>query len=60
MRNPAQDKFRRRVRLWLINRNKTVTDLALTIQRRRDTVSTAIHHDRFPRVRKLIEEVISK
>lgn len=59
MRPNAQAKFRRRVKTWLAQNDKTVSDLARAIGRRRDTVSTAIHNERFPRVRERIEKVIS-
>jgi len=59
MPSPAQDKFRRRVKVWLLKQNLSVTDLAKAIGRRRDTVSRAIHQGRFPRVRKAIEETMS-
>jgi len=47
------------VKLWLLKRNLTVTDLAVSIGRRRDTVSRAINQGRFPRVRRAIQEAIS-
>jgi IS30 family transposase len=56
MRLSAQDKFRRRVKTYLASNDLTVTGLAKTIGRRRDTVSTEINSGpRFPRVRALIE-----
>lgn len=55
----AQEKFRHRVKLWLLTKDLTVTELALKIGRRRDTVSRAINQDRFPRVRSRIEELIA-
>lgn len=58
MSTAAQDKFRRRVKLWLVHENLTVTGLAQKIGRRRDTVSRAINQDRFPRVRRAIEEIV--
>ncbi len=42
----------------MVRRNLTVTELAKRIGRRRDTVSTAIHSERFPRVKALIEEAL--
>lgn len=54
----AQAKFRRSVKLWLLNEEKTVTDLAVIVGRRRDTVSTAINNDRFPQVREAIKKAI--
>jgi len=54
----AQEKFRRRVKTWLISKNRTVTGLADAIGRRRDTVSKAINGGRFPRVRKQIQKEI--
>lgn len=58
MRGSKQANFRKRVKVWLIHRNMTVTQLAQQLGRRRDTVSSAIHSDRFPRVRRAIEEAI--
>jgi DNA-binding Xre family transcriptional regulator len=54
-----QTNFRRRVKVWLAHRNETVTALAARIGRRRDTVSSAIHSGRFPRVRAQIAKAIS-
>ena len=59
MSTKSQDKFRRRVTVWLIQRDLTVTNLAQQIGRRRDTVSQAINHGRFPRVVRQIEEAIA-
>ena len=53
-----QAKFTKRVRIALIQRGLTVSALAKQIGRRRDTVSTAIHSTRFPRVRAQIEEAL--
>lgn len=55
----TQDKFRRRVKTWLLNRNLTVTYLAKRIGRRRDTVSQAINRGKFPRVCRRIEQEIA-
>lgn len=60
MRLSAQDKFRRRVKTHLAQNDITVTRLAQSIGKRRDTVSTEINSGpRFPRVRALIEAFIS-
>ena len=58
MTRKPQDKFRRRVKRWLLDNELTVTELAERIGRRRDTVSTAINQKRFPRVTERIEEEI--
>lgn len=56
----SQDNFRTRVKVWLAqDRRRTVTSLAKTINRRRDTVSRAINQPRFPRVREQIEKAIA-
>jgi len=47
------------VRIKLVQRKLSVTDLAKLIGRRRDTVSTAIHSERFPLVKRRIEEALS-
>lgn len=60
MRLSAQDKFRRRVKTYLAQNDLSVTSLARTIGRRRDTVSTEINSGpRFPRVREAIERHLS-
>ena len=59
MSTKSQDKFRRRVKVWLIERDLSVTTLAHRIGRRRDTVSQAINRGKFPRVCRQIEEVIA-
>lgn len=59
MRTNSQDKFRRRVKVWLIQRDLSVTNLAKQIGRRRDTVSQAINRGKFPRVVRQIEEAIA-
>jgi transposase len=58
MRPTSQELFRRRVKIWLVHQNMTVTELAQKIGRRRDTVSTAIHSKRFPKVRTQIAKEI--
>jgi IS30 family transposase len=61
MRLSAQDKFRRRVKTHLAQRDLSVTSLAKAIGRRRDTVSTEINSGpRFPRVRALIEQHLAQ
>lgn len=42
----------------MVKRDLSVTDLAKLVGRRRDTVSTAIHSDRFPVVKRQIEEAL--
>lgn len=59
MKRKKQAPFSQRVRLHLVKRNLSVTALAKLIGRRRDTVSTAIHSDRFPVVKRQIEEALS-
>ena len=55
----SKENFRRRAKMWLIRHNKTTSDLAALIGRRRDTVSKAINQGRFPGVKAQIMEVIS-
>ena len=59
MSTHSQDKFRRQVKVWLIQRDLTVTKLAQNIGRRRDTVSQAINRGKFPRVCRQIKEAIA-
>lgn len=54
-----QAEFARRAKKALIDRGLSVTGLASRIGRRRDTVSTAIHSARFPKVRAQIEKHLS-
>lgn len=61
MPHAPQDKFRKRVKVWLAgDRARSVTKLAKLIGRRRDTVSRAINQGRFPLVREQIERAISQ
>lgn len=46
--------FARRAKKALIDRNLSVTALAIRIKKRRDSVSTSIHTDRFPKVREKV------
>jgi hypothetical protein len=58
MHPKAQEKFRQRVKIWLVANNRSVTTLAAKIRRRRDTVSKAINGGRFPRVQdEIIQEI---
>lgn len=59
MRTSAQAKFKRRVKSWLIEEDKTVSELAKLVGRRRDTVSTAINQPRFPLVKREILRAIA-
>jgi len=60
MRLSAQAKFRRRVKTYLAQNDLTMTGLARSIGRRRDTVSTEVNSGpRFPRVRALILDRIA-
>ncbi|HSI10389.1 MAG TPA: hypothetical protein VK961_00030 [Chthoniobacter sp.] len=58
MPRSPQAKFSKRVRIEMVKRDLSVTDLAKLVGRRRDTVSTAIHSDRFPVVKRQIEEAL--
>jgi ABC-type taurine transport system substrate-binding protein len=60
MPTAAQDKFRKKVKVWLAqDRSRSVTALARRIGRRRDTVSRAINQDKFPLVREQIAKEIA-
>jgi len=61
MRRTVQQEFAIRVKVALVERGLSVSALAgmLTPPRPRPSVSAAIHHGRFPRIRKQIEKVLS-
>lgn len=54
----TQAQFARRAKKALIDRGLSVTDLAGRIDQRRDSVSTAIHNCRFPKVRARIAKYL--
>lgn len=54
MSTAAQDKFRRAAKRALLDRDLTVTALAVKLGKARNTVSIAIHHPMFPAVRRAI------
>lgn len=51
---PDKNNFSRDVRRELVDRNMSVKKLAAKIDRPRETVSRAIHNEKFPHVRKKI------
>jgi hypothetical protein len=53
-----KNKFARRVFVRLLDLNMSVSQLAEKIGRPRQTVSTAIHGQSFPRVRKAVAETL--
>lgn len=59
MRPSTQDKFRRRVKTWLLHRNETVTALARRIGRNRCNVSSAINSGHNRRIRAEIEKLLT-
>lgn len=54
----AQANFKKRIRVALATQDMSVSALAKKIGRRRDTVSVAIHSNRFPIVKRQIEEAL--
>lgn len=54
-----QVEFAVRVKTRLLHRGSSVAELARDIGRPRSTVSQAIHHGRFPRVRKQVKEALA-
>lgn len=58
MRRKNQIKSGLAIKMMLLQRGQTITSLGAKINRPRSTVSQAIHQNRFPRVRKQIEEAL--
>ena len=56
--DPRKNKFSTRVRHRMVDLDLNVTDLAVQIGRRRSTVSTAIHTNKFPRVKRAVAEAL--
>jgi len=57
-RRRKQSRFAIRVRIALVRRGITVSDLARRIGRPRSSVSMAIHTPRFPRIRRAIRQAL--
>lgn len=56
----TQDKFALEVKTCLWRRGSSITALARSIKRPRSTVSQAINHGRFPRVRQEIQKALGQ
>ncbi len=58
MPSPAQDKFKVKAKIRLLELDLTVTDLARKVGKARNTVSMAINHPVFPGVRRRIARAL--
>lgn len=58
MRGVKKDQVRIRLKMALLKKNLSITDLADQIEHPRPNVSKAINHGKFPRILAKIQEVL--